>query len=93
MRHGGDAEDIERRLSASIDPAWRRRLGQELRRRRTDRGLTQSALGAPLSKAFVSAVEHGRSVPSLPALRLMTTRLDTTLGEFLTCVEEESTAG
>lgn len=86
-------DDEARRLSARLDPSWRRRLGQELRRRRTDRGLTQSALGQPLSKGFVSAVEHGRSVPSLPALRLMTTRLGTTLGEFLACVEEESTSG
>lgn len=84
-------EDEERRLSASIDPDWRRRLGQELRRRRTDRGLTQSALGEPLTKGFVSAVERGRSVPSLPALRLMTGRLGITLGEFLTSVENEST--
>ena len=86
------ADEDERRLSASVDPAWRLRLGQELRRRRTDHGLTQSALGEPLSKGFVSAVERGRSVPSLPALRLMTHRLGTTLGEFLTCVEDESTA-
>jgi transcriptional regulator with XRE-family HTH domain len=83
-------DDDERRLSASVDPAWRRCLGQELRRRRTDRGLTQAALGRPLTKGFVSAVERGRSVPSLPALRLMTGRLGTTLGEFLTAVENES---
>ena len=75
-----------------MDPAWRLRLGHELRRRRVDRGLTQAALGEPLTKGFVSAVEHGRSVPSLPALRLMTRRLGTTLAEFLAAVEDESTA-
>ena len=85
-------DDEERRLSASVDPAWRHRLGLELRRRRTAQGLTQAALGQPLTKAFVSSVEHGRSVPSLPALRLMTGRLGITLGEFLACVEDESTA-
>lgn len=85
-------EDEEHRLSASMDPAWRLRLGDELRRRRTDRGLTQSALGQPLTKGFVSAVEHGRAVPSLPALQLMTRRLGTTLGEFLSAVDGESTA-
>ena len=85
-------DDEEHRLSASVDPAWRLRLGDELRRRRRDRGLTQSALGEPLSKGFVSAVEHGRAVPSLPALRLMTHRLGMTLGEFLSAVDDESTA-
>ena len=86
-------DDDERRLSASVDPAWRRRLGQELRRRRNDRGLTQAALGVPLTKGFVSAVERGRTVPSLPALRLMAGRLGTTLGEFLTAVDDESRVG
>jgi transcriptional regulator with XRE-family HTH domain len=54
-------------------------------------GLTQEALGAPLSKGFVSAVEHGRAVPSLPALRLMTGRLGVPLGEFLGSVDRRST--
>ena len=82
---------LEHRLSASLDPLFRRRLGHELRRRRIELGLTQARLGDPMSKAFVSAVEHGRAVPSLPALRLMASRLDTTIGAFLLAVEEEST--
>jgi len=53
--------------------------------------MTQATLGAPLSKGFVSAVERGRTIPSLPALRLMVGRLGITLGEFLMAVEEEST--
>ena len=85
------ATDQERRLSASLDPAWRVALGLELRDRRRGSGLTQGALGAPLTKGFVSAVEHGRTIPSLPALRLMTDRLGVPLGEFLRSVDLRST--
>jgi transcriptional regulator with XRE-family HTH domain len=84
--------DQERRLSASLDPAWRLALGLELRERRRRSGLTQETLGAPLTKGFVSAVEHGRIIPSLPALRLMTDRLGVPLGEFLRYVDRRSTA-
>ena len=45
----------------------------------------------PLSKGFVSAVEHGRAVPSIPALRLMTDRLGVSLGEFFRGVDRRST--
>ena len=83
--------DQERRLSASLDPAWRVALGRELRDRRRGSGLTQEALGTPLTKGFVSAVEHGRTIPSLPALRLMTDRLGVPLGEFLRNVDRRST--
>jgi DNA-binding transcriptional regulator YiaG len=83
--------ESERRLSASLDPAWRTALGLELRAQRRSRGLTQEALGAPLSKGFVSAVEHGRAVPSLSALRLMTDRLGVPLGEFFRGVDRRST--
>lgn len=82
--------DQERRLSASLDPAWRVALGLELRDRRCGSGLTQEALGAPLTKGFVSAVEHGRTVPSIPALRLMTDRLGVPLGEFFRSVDRRS---
>lgn len=78
---------VGRRLSASVDVRWRRRMGHELRRIRADRGLSQGALGHPLSKAFVSAVENGRVVPSLPALRLMTERLGISLADFFATVD------
>jgi transcriptional regulator with XRE-family HTH domain len=66
-------------------------MGLELRDRRRGSGLTQQALGAPLTKGFVSAVEHGRTVPSLAALRLMTDRLGIALGEFFVSVDRRST--
>ena len=84
--------DQERRLSASLDPAWRVALGLELRDRRRDSGLTQEALGSPLTKGYVSAVERGRTVPSIPALRLMTDRLGVPLGDFIRSVDRRSTS-
>jgi transcriptional regulator with XRE-family HTH domain len=83
--------DEAQRLSASLDPTWRVQLGIELRRVRRSRGLTQGSLGDPLSKGFVSAVEHGLIVPSLPALRLMTDRLGLSLADFFTAVDRGST--
>jgi DNA-binding transcriptional regulator YiaG len=85
------SSEQERRRSASLDPAWRLAMGLELRDRRRGSGLTQQALGAPLTKGFVSAVEHGRTVPSLAALRLMTDRLGIALGEFFVSVDRRST--
>jgi transcriptional regulator with XRE-family HTH domain len=79
---------LTRRLSEQFDGAIRLGLGRELRRRRVERGLTQGALGAPLSKGFVSAVERGRVVPSLPALQLMVDRLGITLSDFFADVEQ-----
>lgn len=70
-----------------MDPALRRALGIELRSRRLAIGLTQEALGRPLTRAFVSSVESGRTVPSLPALRLMVDRLGVPLSTFFDGVE------
>ena len=75
------------RLSSTMDPAVRCALGGTLRRHRLARSMTQSVLGKPLSRAYVSSVEAGRTVPSLPALRLMVLRLDMTLAEFFNEVD------
>ena len=77
-----------RRLSATLDPGLRRALGQQLRELRRARAMTQGELGAPLSRGYVSAVEAGRTVPSLPALQLMVARLDMPLSAFFEQVEE-----
>ena len=45
--------------------------------------MTQAELGDPLSKAFVSAVELGRAVPSLPALAQIADRLGVSVGRLL----------
>lgn len=70
------------RLSSSMDPAVRGAVGGTLRRHRLARSMTQGSLGHPLTRAYVSSVEAGRTVPSLPALRLMVLRLDMSLAEF-----------
>ena len=69
-------------------PRWRGVIGEELRRGRIERGLTQSGLGSPLTRGFVSAVERGLAVPSLPALAHMLARLDLSLSEFFERVED-----
>ena len=71
-----------RRLSSSMDPAVRGAVGGTLRRHRLARAMTQGDLGHPLTRAYVASGEAGRTVPSLPALRLMVLRLDLSLGEF-----------
>lgn len=68
-----------------------RQLGQEIRRRRLAHGLSQTQLGHPLSRAFVSSVERGRYLPSLGALVHMAHRLDVSAGELLDSVNVEVT--
>lgn len=85
--------DAVRRLSASMDPALRRALGQQLRCLRQARAMSQQELGHPLTRAYVSAVEAGRTVPSLPALQLMTDRLQVPLSAFFDAVERRVSNG
>jgi transcriptional regulator with XRE-family HTH domain len=66
-------------------------IGRELRRRRVDAGLTQAALGTPFTRAYVSAVEQGLAMPSIPALALLTDRLETPLEVFFQGVNEQMT--
>jgi len=61
-------------------------LGAELRRLRVERGLSQRELGDPLSAAFVSAVERGTTVPSLPALAIMAARLRVPLSTIFAAI-------
>jgi transcriptional regulator with XRE-family HTH domain len=66
-----------------LDKASTERLGREIRRRRLALGLSQSDLGLPFTKGFVSAVENGQCVPSLSALLLLAERLQMTAGKLL----------
>ena len=70
-----------------LDNASARRLGLEIRRRRRSLGLSQSDVGAPFTRGFVSAVETGHCVPSLSALVLIAQRLDTTSADLLDVVK------
>lgn len=50
-------------------------LGSRIRELRLRAGLTQTELGSPRTRSFISAVEHGRTLPSLRALLQMAERL------------------
>lgn len=82
---------IAKQLGRGPSSATAVELGERIRRRRIEVGLTQSALGAPLSKGFVSAVEHGRALPSLGALCLFADRLEVSLGVLLQGVNRSAT--
>src|SRR5947208_1139384 len=59
-------------------------LGQRIRQLRTRRGMTQQDLaGDDYSKSYISAIEQGKTRPSLEALTRMATRLDVAAGTLL----------
>lgn len=77
-----------RRLGAAVIPvSAREALGREIRRLRRERGLSQAQLALPLTRAYVSAVERGRVVPSLASLLLMAHRLGVPAAQLLAAVE------
>jgi transcriptional regulator with XRE-family HTH domain len=63
-------------------------LGQELRRRRLEANLSQATMGAPMTGAYISQVESGRTLPSLPALIVLAERLGTSADEILKSVNQ-----
>lgn len=73
---------ISKALSYGGGSPFAMAIGQALRNARRRRRFTQAQLGAPFSGAFVSRVEKGDALPSLPALAFLLRRLDLTLGEF-----------
>jgi len=59
-------------------------LGERIRGRRKELGLTQTELGGGnLTKGFISLVEKGRAKPSLQTLLLLAERLQKPVGYFL----------
>lgn len=66
-------------------------IGREIRRRRIAAGLSQTEVGRPLTRAFVSAVEHGHAVPSLASLVMLAERLATDAATLLGSVNRGST--
>ena len=57
------------------DESFAALLGSRIREIRLSVGLTQTELGSPRTRSFISAVEHGRTLPSLRALLQMAERL------------------
>jgi transcriptional regulator with XRE-family HTH domain len=58
-------------------------LGTELRRRRLAANLSQDEVSGPLSRAYLSQVECGRTMPSLAALIVLSEMLGTSADEIL----------
>lgn len=58
-------------------------IGARVRRRRLAARLTRAQLAAPHTKSFVSAIEQGRSLPSLRVLWLLAARLDVEVGDLV----------
>ena len=67
-------------------------VGAALRAERRQRHWSQRDLAGHFSTAFVSRVEAGDAVPSLPALAYLLRRLDLSLGEFFDRVSQERLA-
>jgi transcriptional regulator with XRE-family HTH domain len=67
-------------------------VGRRIRDRRRALGMTQAELAAPLTKSYVSAVEHGRVMPSLRTLWLIADRLGVGVGELVDGVKPLLTA-
>lgn len=74
----------------SVDRATRLRssLGSELRRRRLAAHLSQGEMSAPMTRAYISQLESGRTLPSLPALIVLAERLGTSADEILKSVNQ-----
>jgi len=66
-------------------------LGATIRERRRGLGLSQAELGFPLTRAYVSQVEHGHLSPSLGSLLLIAQRLGIPAWELLRLVNNRMT--
>lgn len=77
--------------TSPADPgALARSIGERIKRARVAAGLTQQQLAAPrYSKAYISALEHGQSRPSMAALTFLAERLGLPATHFL----EDAPAG
>lgn len=80
---------IAKHDTAGEGSAFSRVLGEEIRRRRVELGLSQTNVGGPLSRAFVSSIESGRMTPSLASLLMIANRLNSTAAAILAAVETQ----
>ena len=62
-------------------------LGRRIRAARIARGMSQAELGRPLTRAYVSQVESGQTLPSLPALLHLASRLGVDPGWLLSSTD------
>lgn len=77
--------------SNAAEPLWRELLGDQLRRRRHDRGetLSETAEKAGVSPQYLSEVERGRKEPSSEMIAAIAGALDATLVELTSAVAED----
>lgn len=73
------------------EPLWRQLLGDQLRRRRHDRGetLTETADVAGVSPQYLSEVERGLKEPSSEMIAAIAGALDTSLIELTSAVADD----
>ena len=79
------ATDPGSHLNAGADDALGARVGALIRNRRSELGqkLSDIAASTGLSVSYLSSIEKGMKMPSLPALARIAHGLDTTLAEML----------
>lgn len=80
---------IAKQLDTGSGSPFAQALGGELRRRRQALGLSQSDVGQPLTRAFLSSVEVGRVLPSISSLVMIARRLNTTAATILASVDRQ----
>jgi ribosome-binding protein aMBF1 (putative translation factor) len=73
----GTAGARRRRQRVSLTPSdLAKRVGRLVRAARIAKGMSQVELAAPMTRAMVSAVELGKTSPSLETLARFASRLD-----------------
>ena len=78
----------------SLEPLWRQMVGDQLRRRRHDRGETlgETATRAGVSPQYLSEIERGLKEPSSEMIAAVTGALDTTLVDLTLDIAQRLTA-
>ena len=80
---------ISKHTEAGSGTPFARLLGSEIKRRRVALQLSQTEVGRPLSRAFLSSIENGRMTPSLPSLVIIAKRLNSSAAAILATVESQ----
>ncbi|RIJ78766.1 XRE family transcriptional regulator [Nakamurella silvestris] len=80
----------DRRSTARPEPLWREALGQALRDRRDEKGLTlaRTAARAGISPQYLSEIERGRKEPSSEMIAAIAGALDTSLTQLTRAVTD-----
>lgn len=65
-------------------------FGQLVRALRTSRQLSQAELGRPLTRAYMSLLEHDRAIPSIRTLLAIAARLGVDPAELLSAVNRDT---